>query len=1135
MTLALEELYTHDWKRPNVVPLAYEFAAPLPNYGESTDFATALARLLIQMGILKSLQTLGAKVEEKIDAPLLTIALVFCPLAIAEANRQRRHFDEGLSQCRQLLDRHAQFKILSETIEKPFVKILKAQILLDKADSQYKSRALANSPATNPDGSLRYQGLEAAETYQGVLAAFEDQGEYVNRVNAGVDAMASQLNGLLQHTFDPVAASEPAPTTAPLMTPADRKAFSLIGKTIAIETIASRQGDFPDPDRRIRPHEPLVRIAAPDNDPPLRETNPVIYALTIQARSRLLQMESGLNYLGYGDDYVPPWRFQFLLDRARYFAEHAKNAQREYLNFLTNAEREEFQELTAAQNVEMEKSNVRLESARVDQAQAEVEGAKASDELAALTARNAFTRAEAYATFNQRADDLSDQVLAGSAVSTLGAIGSGILSGALAGGVGGAIVGGISGLLSGGGQTISEEAQLEIAGEQRDFEEKSLGLTASEADQAALVAQRQLAVSQSTLLVAGFQRAAAVLRHEAAVQNLTYLRNRTLNAELWYRLASTIRDVADMYLRYGIEMGFLAEQAYEFEADKRINVIRFDYDISDLGNMMAGDFLLRDLDTLEQDLVVGQRIRQQQVRFVVSLAREFPDALQQLRADGSTIFTIRLEQLERRFPGLFNLRIRSVELLPLALMDATRLAVQVTQLGSGYVRLSATPHEADNPVAGIDWLTGVEDEWSVRLRTTPPETAVFSGLSRADTTSGSASFIAANQLGAFEAVAAASAWRVDLSMKENRIVPDSLADLLVTFTLSGYYDGTLRDAVDNASQRPMATTTWLSAHQSFSDAYYQFNQSGRMEWSVTQDLLSLQGSIGALRNVGLLALPASRRPELGRIVCSYPIEFEVDAAANITLRQSLPMLSFTTNGLSLQVSLNAPLGAAVTFDFGDGTGLFDSSTLTHAYARPGRYDVLVRIAQDQRLTEYHAAVVVSRQHSVAPPCIAVPDLNPSVSGGRVKLEPTLQVPSGESLAVSWRIDGREADPSTPTTTFLLDPGRYVLRFAAVRSLGARFYSTQRYDTSSPIVVDALRVATNRTFDATTGAETTTSINPFGQHVFAGDALSPVDRWTFELPLDENPPVLSVSASDVMRYDLSELSDVFLTLEFTTGE
>jgi len=50
---------------------------------------------------------------------------------------------------------------------------------------------------------------------------------------------------------------------------------------------------------------------------------------------------------------VPAWRFQYLLDRARYFSEHSKNAQRDYLNFLNNAENEQYQEMSAAQNVEL--------------------------------------------------------------------------------------------------------------------------------------------------------------------------------------------------------------------------------------------------------------------------------------------------------------------------------------------------------------------------------------------------------------------------------------------------------------------------------------------------------------------------------------------------------------------------------------------------------------------------------------------------------------------------------------------------------------------------------------------------------------------------------------------------------------
>ncbi|HEX2269884.1 MAG TPA: hypothetical protein VHH35_10125, partial [Pyrinomonadaceae bacterium] len=465
-TLTLEELHRHDWQRPNVVPLAFEFQEPIPDFDDFNNIGAGFVLLAAKLAILKALQFSGEKMEEKIDAPLLAIALVFCPMAMAEANRLRRHFDKALNQCNILLTRHTNFQILSQVIEKPFVKILKAQVLLDKADAQYKARAMARPPRTE------YQGLEAAETYQGVLANFHDQGQYVNLVNAGVESMNSQLGELLQRTFNPIAASElTGPGTQPAISPDERQALAQLGKKITIETIKPRQGDFPEPDRRISPHESLVKIEAPNTNgtsAALLETNPLIYALVIQASARLLQMQSGLNYLGYSDEYTPPWRFQFLLDRARYFAEHAKNAQREYLNFLSNAEREEFQELTGAQNVEMEKSNIRVETARVDQVKLELESAKASEELARLAARNAEQRLANFEDFDARADELADQALGGSIASGIGAVFSGAASGAMAGaaagGIGalaGGIIGGIGGLFGGGGQAAQQRAQLE--------------------------------------------------------------------------------------------------------------------------------------------------------------------------------------------------------------------------------------------------------------------------------------------------------------------------------------------------------------------------------------------------------------------------------------------------------------------------------------------------------------------------------------------------------------------------------------------------------------------------------------------------------------------------------------------------
>ena len=157
----------------------------------------------------------------------------------------------------------------------------------------------------------------------------------------------------------------------------------------------------------------------------------------------------------------------------------------------------------------------------------------------------------------------------------------------------------------------------------------------------------------------------------------------------------------DTYLRYGVELAFLAEQAYEFEADKRIDVIRFDYDVSDLGDMLAGDFLLRDLDTLEQDLIVSQRMRQQQVRYVLSLAREFPEALQELRDTGrDDRSACASSSSSAGSPVCSTCASRRSRCCRVALMDATRFSLELTHLGSGQVRLKAQPGSRSTAPAG---------------------------------------------------------------------------------------------------------------------------------------------------------------------------------------------------------------------------------------------------------------------------------------------------------------------------------------------------------------------------------------------------------------------------------------------------
>jgi hypothetical protein len=1090
------------------------------------------------------------------------LAFVLAPLARAEANRARRQYDAAVSDIQSVVVprvvrtiapprgeggpiQQIRMRLANEFIEAPFATLLLAETLLEKADAEYKARTAA---APVPDVAA-YQGLKAAQTYLEIKTVLAGDGAYVAHVEAGREA--------LKHDIEQRLVQEDTRSAA----------FHLLGNDISVPTLTSSSATLPGLDRRLKAHEPLLRVKRPGEPadaggpaPLMRETNPRVYAVLLTTEARLEQLKAGFNYLGYSDSYVPPWRFQFLLERARYFAEHAKNAQRDYLNFLANAEREEFQELSAAQNVEMEKSNIRVDTARVELARMELAAAEESRQLALLTARNAETRMKDFAAFDQYVDrlfgiealrQLNDpwQILEEkTGVSALpGPRDVPLISAA------GTM------LTDFWGRGAASQAKERVAADaQREQELKSLQLAADEARQAATVAKRQVATAQAGLNLAALQRQAALLRHEHAAQNLEFLRHRSLNAEQWFRLAEGVRSVSQTYLRYSIELAFLAEQAYEFEADKRINVIRFDYDLSDVGDYLAADFLLRDLDTLEQDLIVTQRQRQQHVRYVLSMARECPEALKEVRESGSAIFTVRLEQLEKRHPGLYNLRIGAVDVEPIALIDATRFSMELTHLGTSHVRLKASPdmpsgqaspsplntNELTPPPGG--WLAALAATWPVKLRITAPEAVVFSGLSRTDAAA-VFSFAAASQRQPFDGLGAASSWRVDLSARDNQVVPGSLADVLIAFTLSGYHDAALRHAVDTAPRPMMAGSRWLSGRSNFPDALYEFHRSGRMVWNVPHRLLALTDRLGTVRNVGVALSPMAsvQGTVMGRVMNRWQLRLRIMPAGELKVLTDIPTLGFelgeqaTALVLTARADFAAGAPARVTWDFGDGSPRAEGLTAQHTYAKPGRYIVTAHAHRDGRLLQLRAHVVAARAHRarMVSPVTAFPRLTRGAGGdvpaGHTRVVGEVVAPADDPVSGNWRI-GDRSHTNVNRAVFDLTPGDYTLAFSAVRPLKGRLSCTQRQPEGPPLAFDGLRLSSNRRFDEdgveTTGVGSNPPANPLTVHLFM-DALSPADEWTLELPADVNPCLRTISSSDVEQFGLPEIEDVVLVLEY----
>jgi hypothetical protein len=1110
--------------------------------------------------------------QKSLDYFALILATVFIPLARAEMNRNRRNFNAAIGEYERLLTPYRKPEsgspfiwLTNDFIERPFILLALCETRMDKAEVQFKS-------ASQGDAG------EAGATYQSILETFSDYGDYVSRV-------ASAQQTLIEQADQPV---ESASTGNDI-------ALQVLGKNITVPGIESRTKELPGLSPTKAPGESWLQFQDSLDGEVIAETNPRIYALLLNAQARLLQIEHGFNYLGYKDDYIPPWRFQFLLERARYFSEHAKNAQRDYLNFLSNAEREEFQEKSAEQAVEIEKSNVRIETARVEQVQAEMAAAKESWALAQLQERDAGIRSRNYRNLDRTLSDLDKEALRVTMQKGIG----GFLAGGFVNNPAMAL-GSLTDMFFGLKQ---ENIKMRAAAAQRDYEKNNLVLAMFEAAQAANVAEKQYRVAKAGFAVSCLQRQAALLRHEFAIQNLQYLRNRTLNAEQWFRLANAIRGVADTYLRYAIELAFLCEQAYEFEADKRINVIRFDYDQSEVGAYLAADFLMSDLDTIEQDFLVNQRQRQQQVRYVLSMAREFPAALEELRQTGKVNFILRLEQIEKRFPGLYNVRVGMVDVLPVALMDSTRFSLDLTHLGSSQMRIKGQPdvpvgvqsesifNVSDLPAADYDWTRTPQELWPVKILVNEPETAVFSGLSRQDAAS-AFPLASSGQRNAFEGRGLAGGWQIDLSARENQVVPDSLVDMLITFTVSGYHDSGLRSAIDAAAPQTTALTSYLSARQTFPDAFYDFSRTGRMVWRVPREMLALNGDLGRLRNIGMSVRPGAPEVHFSRLLTRMRVNLRVegsgDTPTGVSSLSIVPEISVTqTAPLTLTVQATTNTSTAFLWDFGDGSPILHTGTQTapadpteedptspgtqsltrsvalagtigngglssaaaslsaarsvvptpgvHTYARPGRYVIKLRCIRGDRMSEYRISVVVSRNHELGDPLIInLPEVTLDATSKMISITTTGAVEQAGRMV--WRIGDASAEGDSPS--FALKPGLYTLDFAAVRKLNFRAYGSQRYVKGlPPLPLEGLSATTNRIFDADgnetngTGDPTLPARNELATRLFDAGALSPEDDWTFELLPEEILGLPAGAAANGEILDLGDIDDVVLSMEY----
>ena len=135
---------------------------------------------------------------------------------------------------------------------------------------------------------------------------------------------------------------------------------------------------------------------------------------------------------------------------------------------------------------------------------------------------------------------------------------------------------------------------------------------------------------------------------------------RVLNAKTLDLIQAQYNGIRQSLLTRAQAVAALAQDAFNFERDAELCLIRDAYFDKDRKDYTAAETLLRDLDGLDYVDLTGRTQKAMQLSHTVSLRKHYPVSFLTLRLSGGARFTTELREFDRWFPGTHQQRIKEI-------------------------------------------------------------------------------------------------------------------------------------------------------------------------------------------------------------------------------------------------------------------------------------------------------------------------------------------------------------------------------------------------------------------------------------------------------------------------------------------
>jgi hypothetical protein len=588
--------------------------------------------------------------------------------------------------------------------------------------------------------------------------------------------------------------------------------------------------------------------------------DPQIITVILEVRQQLLKIEGGLDFWGIWHPCVPIWTFDYLQQVAVNFTQFAISAERDVINFWNNADQATLTRQQLSDAVDQVNAEVYAQKMAVDAASAEQKVYNDGVTLAGQRASDAQAQATEYQSLSSQwivHQALSTQLNGGDDgdASQLNSYADTMMSGNYS--------------LSDSRGTLAAAEQLTAARQNQQYEVDSLQNTAAELQTAAVQAQDEATAAAARAAAAQAGLDAATTRAADASNDLAVFDDQTFTPDVWNRLGNSMYALYSRYFQMALRAARLMQQAYNFETDQSLALIKSSYATDEVNGLLGADLLMADIQSFTYDLITGTNTKPQPVKQTISLAQRFGYLFEsQFRKTGKMDFTTTLDDFDAVYPGSYAARIETTEIEVDGIVPPVGISGLLTNSGISTYRVPSSAWTETND--------------GRKYRVQPKETLIISDYSpRSDVLVDPTD---SRIMRIFEGAGPASTWHLELLPSINDLDYGAITDVKLTFSYVARFDPDLYERVlQEITSRPGfdARQRAIALRWVFPDAYFAFQRSGTLSWELRKRDFPFNETDPVITDVGVVVATAAPTAANGITVgLSTPAHGAVTAATD---------------------------------------------------------------------------------------------------------------------------------------------------------------------------------------------------------------------------------------------------------------